>query len=545
MPSTFSPNLRFEEIQNGEQANTWGTTTNNNIGNLIGQAIAGLVQVDVTGADVTLLALDGAVDQARAMFIEVIGSPGATRYVSCPDGITKAYVVINNSDSPVIFDTVSGAGVSVPSAGHQFVYTDGTDVLDAVTSVYTFTASRALVSSSGGNIDVSATTAQQIGWLSNVTSDVQAQINTKLPNTTGTTAQLLANNGAGGLANVNIGSGLQYLPATNTLSSLSGGGSVTSVAMSVPGGFTLSGSPITGAGTLALGLSSSLNNAPIYVNSAGALATMGIGSGLSFSGGTLSATSTGVTSVNGLTGAVTLNYSNVGAPSTTGSGASGTWGINISGAAASATNASYATSAGSASTASSASYASSAGSATSATSATSAGYATGASIGGYTSFAYFSGSNWLMVDGSSQLNTNSHPLVVGGDFTAYTQLYVPNMQTSAAGSAITWDFITGLIHRNSSSLKYKLDVKDAWYGLADVLKLRPVTYEDKHSVENNDDHRRYGGLIAEELDAAGLKEFVVYDEDGAPDAIQYGNMVSLLINAVKELSAKVAALEAR
>tara|TARA_Y100000593_G_scaffold42994_1_gene82298 strand:- start:3294 stop:4949 length:1656 start_codon:yes stop_codon:yes gene_type:complete len=45
-----------------------------------------------------------------------------------------------------------------------------------------------------------------------------------------------------------------------------------------------------------------------------------------------------VTSVNGQVGAVTLTASDVGAPATNGTGATGTWGIDISGTAASATN---------------------------------------------------------------------------------------------------------------------------------------------------------------------------------------------------------------
>ena len=45
-----------------------------------------------------------------------------------------------------------------------------------------------------------------------------------------------------------------------------------------------------------------------------------------------------VTSVNGQVGAVTLTASDVGAPQTNGTGATGTWGIDISGTAASATN---------------------------------------------------------------------------------------------------------------------------------------------------------------------------------------------------------------
>lgn len=47
----------------------------------------------------------------------------------------------------------------------------------------------------------------------------------------------------------------------------------------------------------------------------------------------------GVTSVNGDTGVVVLDYADVGAPSTSGTGATGTWGISISGNAATATSA--------------------------------------------------------------------------------------------------------------------------------------------------------------------------------------------------------------
>jgi hypothetical protein len=53
----------------------------------------------------------------------------------------------------------------------------------------------------------------------------------------------------------------------------------------------------------------------------------------------------GVTSVNGDTGVVVLDYADVGAPSTSGTNATGTWGISISGNAATATTATTATSA--------------------------------------------------------------------------------------------------------------------------------------------------------------------------------------------------------
>ena len=99
---------------------------------------------------------------------------------------------------------------------------------------------------------------------------------------------------------------------------------------------------------------------------------------------------------------------------------------------------------------------------------------------------------------------------------------------------------TGGLLRSTSSLRYKSDVADATHGLTDVLKLRSVTYKGK-----SDGDTVFGGLIAEEVHDAGLTEFVAYDNEGRPDALHYGNMVALLVKAVQELSAKVAALEAK
>ena len=98
----------------------------------------------------------------------------------------------------------------------------------------------------------------------------------------------------------------------------------------------------------------------------------------------------------------------------------------------------------------------------------------------------------------------------------------------------------GTLQRSTSSLRYKSDVTDATHGLADVLKLRSVTYKAK-----NDGDTVFGGLIAEEVHEAGLTEFVAYDKEGRPDAIHYGNMVALLVKAVQELTARVAELEAK
>ena len=99
----------------------------------------------------------------------------------------------------------------------------------------------------------------------------------------------------------------------------------------------------------------------------------------------------------------------------------------------------------------------------------------------------------------------------------------------------------GELYRSTSSLKYKRDVQNATHGLAEVLQLRPVTYKGKGE---NDGDTVFGGLIAEEVHEAGLTEFVQYAEDGSPDALAYGNMVSLCIKAIQELKAEFDAYKA-
>ena len=52
--STYSTNLGIELIGTGEQAGTWGNTTNSNLGTLIEQAISGYVtQAVSTGTTTT------------------------------------------------------------------------------------------------------------------------------------------------------------------------------------------------------------------------------------------------------------------------------------------------------------------------------------------------------------------------------------------------------------------------------------------------------------------------------------------------------------
>jgi hypothetical protein len=143
MASTYSQNLRLELISSGAQANTWGNTTNTNIGTLLEEAITGTVQIDISSGNKVLTALNGAYDQARAMVIIVTGSSASTRIVTAPANVSKVYVVDNTSDVDVTIKTAASGfsvGVVIPTGTSKFVYTDGTDFFEGTNAADYFTA---------------------------------------------------------------------------------------------------------------------------------------------------------------------------------------------------------------------------------------------------------------------------------------------------------------------------------------------------------------------------------------------------------------------
>ena len=63
MASTYS-DLKIELIGSGEQAGTWGATTNTNLGTAIGEAITGSADVAFSSSDVTITLTDTNASQA-------------------------------------------------------------------------------------------------------------------------------------------------------------------------------------------------------------------------------------------------------------------------------------------------------------------------------------------------------------------------------------------------------------------------------------------------------------------------------------------------
>ena len=118
--STYSTNLALELIGTGEQAGTWGNTTNTNLGTLLEQAISGYVtQAVTTGADTTITIPNGASGVARNMYIELTGTGGASTVLEVPAN-KKLYFIYNNASGAVTVKVTGQTGVSV-AAGQKVI----------------------------------------------------------------------------------------------------------------------------------------------------------------------------------------------------------------------------------------------------------------------------------------------------------------------------------------------------------------------------------------------------------------------------------------
>jgi len=128
MPSTFSPSLRLELIGAGEQAGVWNRTTNSNLGNLIEASISGSTNLNVGPANITLTALNGVPDQARAAVLNITGSPGVTRVITIPN-VEKPYTVKNRSNATVEIKTATGTAFSIPTLAEAYIFCDGNNAI--------------------------------------------------------------------------------------------------------------------------------------------------------------------------------------------------------------------------------------------------------------------------------------------------------------------------------------------------------------------------------------------------------------------------------
>ena len=131
MPSTYSSNLRLELQATGENANTWGAKTNNNL-NLVEQAITGYVKITLTSASASYVLdiADASASDGRNAFIEFVGTLASAISIVVPD-VEKGYWVKNSATgASLTFRTSGGTGFTLPSNEWVFAITDGASAVN-------------------------------------------------------------------------------------------------------------------------------------------------------------------------------------------------------------------------------------------------------------------------------------------------------------------------------------------------------------------------------------------------------------------------------
>jgi hypothetical protein len=164
MASTYSQ-YKIELVGTGEQAGTWGTTTNSNFGSAtpgtyqgFEQAIGGKATIDLSAGGTIALTLtnSNAAQNARALFFDLSGSPSGAVTLQVP-AIQKSYIVKNGSGQTVTVEISGGTGVAVPNGSTTVVYADGTDVVTGLNYTPALTLGAALPIASGGTGSTSTT----------------------------------------------------------------------------------------------------------------------------------------------------------------------------------------------------------------------------------------------------------------------------------------------------------------------------------------------------------------------------------------------------
>jgi len=197
MPSTYSQ-LKIELIATGEQTGTWGATTNTNLGTALEEAITGSADVTFASGNVTLsLTNTNATQAARHLRLNLIGTTGgATRNLIVPT-IQKLYLINNNCTNNIVVKNSTGTGITVGAGKTNFVYNDGSNVVDAIKLGTMSEQNDGSVDINGGSVtglstlatsSLTATAATIGGGDLNITGRI------KLNGAQGTTGQYLGSN---------------------------------------------------------------------------------------------------------------------------------------------------------------------------------------------------------------------------------------------------------------------------------------------------------------------------------------------------------------
>jgi hypothetical protein len=462
MASSYTTNKALEKSGYNDYINSWNVPTNSGW-DITDACFGGTYSIALTNSNVTLTQTN--CQNAR---IRMTGALSANIVIYFPAAVGGFFIVQNSTSGAYTITLASAGGGTYVTAGQSqstFIFSDGTNIIYADDTRLQLNAGAGISISSGISPTITNTGVlsfnTRTGSVSLTSSDVTTALGYTPPTPTGT--------GASGTWGINITGTSTNITAYTINQSVGTANYPTFAGVLSTSDITTyrSATPTTGL---------------IFFGNTGTRYLYYDASNYSFIG------ATGANLY--INGYVVLNAANYNSysPTITGGNASGTWGINITGNAATVTNGVYNTGGtyninvtGNAATA------------TTASTATTATNVSGGSVSA-TSGSFSSG---LSVTGN---------ITASGNVTAY------------------------------SDAKIKKNIVTIHDALNKVKTMRGVLYTNINTDVDG------VGVIAQEM--LEVCPQVVQDNNGML-SVAYGNLVGVLIEAIKELSGKVAALESK
>jgi len=125
MASTYVNDLRLNEMATGDASGTWGTNTNINL-ELIAEAFSYGSEAIADASTHTITIADGSTDEARSFYLKCTGGGQACTVTLAPNTVSKVWIVENATSYTLTFSQgSSGANVAVSAGQVKMIATDG------------------------------------------------------------------------------------------------------------------------------------------------------------------------------------------------------------------------------------------------------------------------------------------------------------------------------------------------------------------------------------------------------------------------------------
>jgi hypothetical protein len=126
----------------------------------------------------------------------------------------------------------------------------------------------------------------------------------------------------------------------------------------------------------------------------------------------------------------------------------------------------------------------------------------------------------------------SNNIVIGN--TCTTCFWTKMACKSFAATTVKWCSTTYELAADSSSQRFKTNIRPFLGGVEEILKLQAVVYNPIEDPNGADEV----GFLAEQVAEVGLTQFISYDAEEKPLSVSYDRMIALVTNAIKELDAE-------